>query len=267
MNPRNNTISVAARFSAAAARYDEQAGVQQAVAESLDRMCAGIPAPARLLEIGCGTGLLTALVRRRFPGAGIDAVDVSPRMIAQARARLGFDGRLRWRVADLGHVPSAPRYPLIVSSSSLHWICPLEEGLVKLAALLEDGGRLVFSIMVRGTLGELRASRLRVAPHKPPAGNMPTLQQVRLSLRYAALAALDERKEIRRTTYPSAEAFLRRIHDQGLTGGLVSSAAVPLNRGELKALAADYQAHCARRGGVRASYHVAYFKVSREAGA
>ncbi len=263
MNPRNHTISVAARFSAGAARYDEQAGIQRAVAESLDRMCAGLPAPARILEIGCGTGLLTALIRRRYPAVAIDAVDVSPRMIARARTRLGFDSRIRWRVADLRHVPAGCLYPLIVSSASLHWVCPLEEGLVKLAALVAPGGSLVFSLMLRGTLGELRASRLRVAPHKPPAGNLPALAQVRRGLQVAGLKVADERKEVRRAAYPSAEAFLRRIHEQGLTGGLVSAAAVPLARGELKALAADYQARYAVRGGVRASYHVAYFRVDK----
>ena len=275
MNPRKNTMAIAARFSAAAGKYDEKAGVQQAVAEVLDRMFptlplpersaeTGIPPAARILEIGCGTGLLTALIRRRYPGLWIDAVDVSARMISHARTRLGFDKRIRWRVADLHHVPSKPRYPLIVSSSSLHWVCPLEEGLTKLALLLESRGRLVFSLMIRGTFGELRVSRLRVAPHKPPMGNLPTLRQVRQGLQHAGLNVVDERKEIRRVEYASAESFLRQIHEQGLTGGLVSSAGIPLNRSELKELARDYQAHWKSGEGVKASYHVAYFKAIRE---
>ncbi len=274
MNPRKNTISIAARFSAGADNYDKKAGVQQAVAEILDRMFPALPPPeryakkdipvaTRILEIGCGTGLLTLLIRRRYPELWIDAVDVSARMIAQARTRLGFDKRIRWRVADLRNVPANCPYPLIVSSSSLHWICPLEEGLTKLAACLAANGCLVFSLMVRGTFGELRTSRLRVAPHKPPAGNLPTLQQVRRGLQYAGLTVLDERKEIRRVEYPSADAFLRQLHEQGLTGGAVSAAGVPLNRSELKELARDYQAHFRKGVGVKASYHVAYFKATK----
>ncbi len=275
MNPQKNIISIAARFSVAAGKYDEKAGVQQAVAEVLDQMFPNLPAPersaetgippaARILEIGCGTGLLTSLIRKRYAGLWIDAVDVSARMIAQARTRLGFDKHIRWRIADLRNVPINCFYPLIVSSSSLHWVCPLEEGLAKLAACLAANGCLVFSLMVRGTFGELRRSRLRVAPHKPPMGNLPTLRQVRQGLHYAGLNVVDERKEIRRVEYASAESFLRQIHEQGLTGGLVSSAGIPLNRSELKELARDYQAHWKSGEGVKASYHVAYFKAIRE---
>jgi malonyl-CoA O-methyltransferase len=207
--------------------------------------------------------LLTALIRQRYAGLWIDAVDVSAQMLAQARARMGFDKRIRWLVTDLRHIPAKRSYPLIVSSSVLHWVDPLEEGLAQLANLLKPGGWLVFSLMIRGTLGELRESRLRVAPHKTPLGNLPTLRQVRQGLRYAGLEIDDERKEIRHVTYPSAAAFLRYIHDLGLTGGAVSAARVPLTRKELKNLTDDYQANFASDAGVKASYHIAYFKLLR----
>ncbi len=274
MNPRKNTMALAARFSAASATYHQAADVQQQVAQELVRLFPDLPLPkrgeeagpppARVLEIGCGTGVLTALVRRRYPEIEIDAVDISARMIAQARTRLDFDRRIRWRVSDVEHLPSHARYPLIVSSSVFHWISPLEDGLTRLAGLMVGGGWLVFALMVRGTLGELLASRLRVAPHKPPVGRLPALPQVRRGLRWAGLEIVSERKEIRRTTCPSADLFLRQIHAQGLTGGTVSIARVPLNRRELRQLVDDYQAHYRAGQGVRASYHVVYFKVRKE---
>lgn len=259
-------MAIAARFSAASGTYHQAAGVQQDVATSLSRWFPDLPPTARILEIGCGTGVLTELIRRRYPGLGIDVVDVSARMIAQARARLGFDDRIRWRVSDLRHVPTMPPYPLIVSSSSLHWVHPLDEGLTKIAALLEPGGHAVVSLMLYGTLGELRKCRLRVAPSKPPAGRLRTLPQVRQGLCSAGLTVMEERKEIRRIEYPSAETFLRHIHDQGLTGGPVSVSRLPLNRNELQALISAYQTDYSRGQGVKASYHVAYFKVKKEAG-
>ena len=223
-------MAVAARFSAASATYHQAATVQQAVAESLSRWLPNLLPPACVLEIGCGTGLLTGLVRCRYPGLWIDVVDVSARMIAAARTRMGFDNHVRWRVADVCSMPMTRLYPLIVSSSSLHWISPLEDGLTRMAALLAPGGQAIFSLMIRGTLGELRKCRLRVAPRKPPAGNLPTRRQVRQALQYAGLTIIEEKKEIRRVEYPSVEALLRHIHDQGLTGGMVSTSPVPLNR-------------------------------------
>lgn len=266
MNPEKNTMAVAARFSAASETYHQAATVQQVVAESLSRWFPNLPSSACILEIGCGTGLLTRLIRRRYPGLWIDVVDVSARMIAEARTRIRFDNRVRWRVADVRSMPVTRLYPLIVSSSSLHWISPLEDGLIKMAALLEPGGQAMFSLMIRGTLGELRKCRLRVAPRKPPAGKLPTRQQVRQALQYAGLTIIEERKEIRRVEYPSAEVLLRHIHDQGLTGGMVSTSPVPLNRSELSQLARTYQEYYSKGAGVIASYQVTYFMTRKDGG-
>lgn len=52
------------------------------------RAVAGNPAP-RLLDLGCGTGSLAALVLEGVPGARLSCVDLSPRMAEAARARLG----------------------------------------------------------------------------------------------------------------------------------------------------------------------------------
>ena len=48
---------------------------------------AGNPAP-RLLDLGCGTGSLAALVLEGVPGARLSCVDLSPRMAEAARVIL-----------------------------------------------------------------------------------------------------------------------------------------------------------------------------------
>ena len=88
-----------------------------------------IPERAKnILDLGAGSGLLTMLVRRRFPDAHIRAIDFSGPMLELARARLGDDlqgsilsptkSRARWsgrtcgliwrRIADFT-TPSLPR--------------------------------------------------------------------------------------------------------------------------------------------------------------
>ncbi|NLB60788.1 MAG: methyltransferase domain-containing protein [Lentisphaerae bacterium] len=271
MHVEQNMLAVAARFSAAADTYHQAARVQEKVAATLSHLFpaqASLPtaSSACILEIGCGTGLLTQFIRRHYPTARIDVVELSAPMIAQARARMHFDERIRWRVADLRQVPAGASYPLIVSSSSLHWIHPLAEGMNRMASLLAPGGYAVFSLMLRGTLGELRQCRLAVAPHKPPVGNLPTYAQVRRSLRQAGLTMVTERRDVCRAVYPSAEAFVRHIHAQGLTSGLVSISHQPLNRKELQALFDLYQTRHAVKDGVRASYRVAYCMARKEGG-
>ncbi len=57
-----------------------------AIRAHLDRVLAGASAP-RILEIGCGNGLLLAELRGRYPGARLQGVDYVPEMVALARSR------------------------------------------------------------------------------------------------------------------------------------------------------------------------------------
>ena len=65
---------------------------------------AAVPAPpARVLDVGTGTGAVARLLVELFPDAEVTGVDVSPKMIAEAR-RLG---RQRYDVGDASHLPYA----------------------------------------------------------------------------------------------------------------------------------------------------------------
>ena len=59
--------------------------------------------PLRILDLGTGTGAVAALVATRFPDAEVVAVDVSERMIEQAKRKAGE--RVRFQVADAQRLP------------------------------------------------------------------------------------------------------------------------------------------------------------------
>ncbi len=56
-------------------------------------------APSRILDIGCGEGLLAGKIRH-LPFQNYVGIDVSPSAVAAARASLGDDLRLTFAVAD-----------------------------------------------------------------------------------------------------------------------------------------------------------------------
>ncbi len=59
-------------------------------------------APGRILEIACGSGILTRrLLEGLAPDGSLTATDLNPAMLDHARAAIGDDPRLIWEVADM----------------------------------------------------------------------------------------------------------------------------------------------------------------------
>ncbi len=261
-NKEDKTIAL--RFSASSGTYDQAAMVQPLVAEKIMEMLERSNPPGSILEIGCGTGMLTRQLAARFPDAQIDAVDISYKMIECARLRCVANGRIRWHVSDLRHFSPGGDYPLITSCSALHWIPPVSRIMKKISRLLAADGRLVFSLMSEGTLEELRQSRLRVAPGKPPIGKLPSVTEVSEALERAGLRILENTKERIVLSHPSATALLKSLHDQGVTGGSVSLAVAPLNRTELRKLIEDYDSSYRDHNGVYATYRAACFVAEKK---
>jgi len=99
-------------------------------------------ASQNVLDVGCGAGGLAAKVAAR--AGHVDAVDVSPPMIARARTLHGTATNIRWVVGDLLD-PAVPLehagYDLVTAVSSLHHM-PLRPALGRLAGLVRPGGTL-----------------------------------------------------------------------------------------------------------------------------
>jgi SAM-dependent methyltransferase len=75
-----------------------------ALAAALDRL---EEPPRRALDLGTGTGKGAVVVAERFPDAEVVGVDLSPRMIAEAKRVLPspLGGRVRFEVADAAQLP------------------------------------------------------------------------------------------------------------------------------------------------------------------
>jgi tRNA (cmo5U34)-methyltransferase len=77
------------------------------------------PGAGRILDLGAGTGLLSAHVRSRYPDAEMTLTDGSPAMLDQAREVLGVRG-VRYQVADLTDPLPAGPWDAIVSALAIH---------------------------------------------------------------------------------------------------------------------------------------------------
>jgi SAM-dependent methyltransferase len=63
-----------------------------------------LPSPRRVLDLGTGTGSVARIVASRFPEADVVGVDISERMIDEARKKTDSQ-RIRYDVADAERLP------------------------------------------------------------------------------------------------------------------------------------------------------------------
>jgi len=143
---------------------------------SLDQYFAAHPLPvsrgARILDAGCGTGLLTLAVLRsiRFP-VSITSLDLSSTSVVAARKALYYSsGRKRDVTFTQGNLLCLPfadeSLDLVVTAGALEYV-PLEEGLTELARVIAPGGHLLHLPVHPSVIGVALEILFRFKSHPP----------------------------------------------------------------------------------------------------
>ena len=143
-------------FSRYARSYDKYAGIQERVGSELLGLIKE-ESFRRILEIGCGTGNYTRLLRKRFRDAGLQAVDISDRMIDVASEKLRSED-IEFIVADAEAIEIGGDFDCITSNASFQWFSDLGKAIKRYGAALKEGGIILFSIFGPDTFKELNSS-------------------------------------------------------------------------------------------------------------
>ena len=124
-----------------------------------------------VLDVGCGTGIDARFLARA--GVRVVGIDVSPSMIAQARARLEFDPSkelVELRVLDtreIGSLPAAGFDGIISAFASLSTVADLDAFARQAAGLLRPRGAMLLHLLNRSSLWEwlglVRQGRFRAS--------------------------------------------------------------------------------------------------------
>jgi trans-aconitate 2-methyltransferase len=118
-----------------------------------------------VLDAGCGSGRVTAVLAERLPHGRLYAVDVAPSMVEHTRARLG--GRATVLCQDLVALELPEQVDLVFSNATFHWIPDHPALFSALHRALRPAGRLVAQCGGRGNIDAFRRLADEVAREEP----------------------------------------------------------------------------------------------------
>lgn len=141
-------------FTDKSSTYDHNAVAQKLIAGHLADLWKSNDTAdgANVLEIGCGTGMLTSLYARFMPEANVTFVDIcqiTPFRLFKNERYVKADAQL-WLETQADH-----QWRYIVSSSAIQWLPDVGRFFADCARVMTDDGMLVMSSYVKGNMPEL----------------------------------------------------------------------------------------------------------------
>lgn len=150
--------AVAGSFGRAAPTYDDVAEVQRTVGRWLLQAIRRAHELSSVLDVGCGSGALTAELAERVPLAAVDAIDIAEGMLDLAAERHAHP-QVSYYVGDAEEIPFEDKaFELAFCNFVLQWCPEPVQALGEMRRVLRRNGQLVLSLPGAGSLGELAAA-------------------------------------------------------------------------------------------------------------
>jgi trans-aconitate 2-methyltransferase len=156
---------------------------------------AGDPAPAYVVDLGCGPGNLTRELADRWAEAVVLGVDSSPDMV-RAAAEHAIPGRLDFAQGDIAGWSTDRPVDVLVANAALHWVPGHIDLLGTFAGVLAPAGVLAFQV-----------------PDNFAEPSHTLLRELRLSARWRDRLGADAD---RGAAVERPERYLRALVDAGL---------------------------------------------------
>lgn len=157
------------RFRRATGTYDSNAVIQRQIAHRLISLWSTKQEfiPKKILEIGCGTGTASRLIRHRFPNASLTLWDLSlaPQL---AKEFIGCEMKACDAETAIRELPSES-IDTIVSASTVQWFNSLPAFLTEASRVLRPGGKAVISTFGPQTMHEINDTLGYRSPFPTPS--------------------------------------------------------------------------------------------------
>jgi 2-polyprenyl-3-methyl-5-hydroxy-6-metoxy-1,4-benzoquinol methylase len=117
-----------------------------AIPDVHERLQSGMP--ARVADVGCGTGWSSIAIARAYPNVQVDGFDLDETSIAIARENAvaaGVADRVTFAVRDAADPQLAGRYDLVTAFETVHDMARPAEALRAMRALAREGGAVIIA--------------------------------------------------------------------------------------------------------------------------
>lgn len=144
-------------FNKAASTYDQHCEIQALIGKRLiDFLIQSSIQPKNIIDLGCGSGLVTEQLANQFQYENFYAVDIADQLLQKAYEKLaGRSIRVLEKDFDFLYSPDI-LFDLAFSNMSLHWSLNLTRTFSAIRDNIKQNGTLAFSIPIAGTFSELK---------------------------------------------------------------------------------------------------------------
>ncbi|QRN03184.1 malonyl-ACP O-methyltransferase BioC [Legionella sp. MW5194] len=256
MNLKNE---ISNSFNTHAGEYDRAAKIQHEIGNRLfERLDYLKINPRYVLDLGCGTGIFSRLLKKRYADAHIIGIDLAENMLKEARKKQGW--RRKWALvnADMTALPFPDGlFDLVFANQAIHWVSPLKDVMREINRVMSPDASLLFSTLGPDTFKELKQAWAGVDSHAHTntfadmhdVGDCllaehflnPVVDMECITVHYSSLKALVD------SLKAQGVRNINQARNKGLTG-----------KGARQAFEAAYQQRCTDQGKYPLTYEVVY---------
>ncbi len=241
----------------AAATCDAAAVLQARVRdELLGRLDVLRLQPRVVVDLGAGTGQATIALKRRYPSSRVLALDLAPRMLAQARRRQTLWRRFDRVAADAAALPLRDAsVDMVFSNLALQWCNDPDRVLRDCRRVLRPGGVLHLATLGPDTLFELRRAWQAADPGHVHVNRFIDMHDLGDALVRAGFAEPVLDVEPYTLTYDDARALMHDLKAIGAHNANAGRARGLTGKATLARMLAAYEAY-RREGRLPATFEV-----------
>jgi malonyl-CoA O-methyltransferase len=252
-------------FGRQAPEYDGHSHIQKKVIEHfVGLLRAENIMPARVLDIGVGTGMLLRLLRGIYPAAFMAGIDLAPEMCLTAQQNAHGEKSPNFIAADAERLPFADAsFDLVLSTSTFQWLNSLDLAFAEALRILAPGGLFCFALFGENTLHELKNSyRLALAASDcskcDRSHRFFTEKEAEAALVRAGFSCRLSRSETYREFHKDVPVLLRSLKKVGAGNASPVALGGLAGKNFMKAFMEIYLCNYGMDGLVPATYEVIY---------